>query len=59
MIKKCDIKNPWATRINFIPRLWDEDNLTKKKTKENNEIYFLKQTTLKDVIGKENNNNLC
>jgi hypothetical protein len=31
--------------------------LIEKKTEENNEVHFLKQTTSNDVIGKENDVN--
>jgi hypothetical protein len=31
----------------------------KRKQKKNNEVYFSKQTTLKDVIDKENDVNPC
>jgi hypothetical protein len=55
--KKSDIKKTQATWINFSLRSRDSGNLTQKKTKENNKVYFLKRTTSKDVTGKENDVN--
>jgi len=38
----------------------DSDNLIEKKTEENNKVFFKKKwKTSKDVIGKENDINLC
>jgi hypothetical protein len=52
MIKKRP-KKTWTTRTNLLPKLWDRDNLTKKKTEENNKVYFSKQTTSNDIIEKK------
>jgi hypothetical protein len=58
-IKKTTFKKTWATRIYLSPRSQDKDNLIKKKIKKNNEVYFLKWTTLNYAIMKENNVKLC
>jgi hypothetical protein len=50
-------KKIWVTKINLSPGSWDSDNLIKKKTENNNKVHFLKWTTSKDVIGKENDIN--
>jgi hypothetical protein len=52
-------KKTWATRINLSLRSWDKENLVKKKTEENNKVHFLKWTTSKDVIGRENDVGWC
>ena len=53
-LKKNDLKKTWV--IGHTSHLDLEIGMAwlKRKPKKNNEVYFLKQTTLKDVINKEN-----